>query len=64
MKRNRSYPPQDPNVVRMRLVGTAEMIDDLLKDMSTNRWLFGKIDTYKQRDGSTAIYAQLKRAKP
>jgi hypothetical protein len=64
MAKNRSWQPLDTNVVRLRLVGTAEMIDDLLKDITTTRWMFGRIDTYRQRDGSTAIYAQLKRAKP
>lgn len=61
MKR-RSWQPQPPNIVRMRLVGTQAAIDDLLADISTTRWAFGQIDTYKQRDGSIAIYAQLKRA--
>lgn len=57
----RRYDAQDPKIVRMRLVGTPEMVDDLLQDMSTTRWAIGRIDTYTQRDGSRAIYVQMKR---
>ena len=63
MRRRYQRRPQrpEPKLVRMRLTGAPEDIDDLLADLSTTRWAFGQIDTYLNRDGSTSIYAQLKR---
>ena len=54
---------RDPSFVEVRLTGTREKIDELLKDLQTT-WLYGYVsDFYPQRDGSYAVYIHL-RARP
>jgi hypothetical protein len=47
----------DPNVVQIRLTGTREQIDEVLKDMQLSRYAIGRLtDPYPQR-GSSLFYA-------